>query len=217
MRTTMDQPSCKWNLHWLFNLNCTTLISIKFFKILSGLASRNNFRNPFLKLFVLTILTGATVNVALSQASCDGKFIITAVKSYDPILNKTTYTYTVNRIAQVNALSHWGFPIVVCEGQESTVDHILIGSIAETSLDKVNWVSANPKYGKDPSQSCMTGTLFKFDFGMGNETTRYYRLILNGNWTLIPDIAYIKYGNNCCVLDVPGGGCLDEACIPPLC
>src|SRR6188472_922482 len=217
MEKNMDQPLRKWNLQWFVNLICTTLSGTVLFKPVLRLSKLNNFRRSFLKFFVLTILTGATVNVALSQASCDGKFTISAVKSYDPILNKTTYTYTVTRIAAVNALSHWGFPIAVCEGQEATVEHILIGAVTETSLNQVNWFPATSKYGQDPSQNCMTGPLFKFDFGMGSETTRYYRLILNGNWTLIPDIAYIKYGNNCCVLDVPGGGCLDESCIPPGC
>src|SRR5678815_5388288 len=27
MKTTTEQPSCKWNLQWLFSMICTTLVS----------------------------------------------------------------------------------------------------------------------------------------------------------------------------------------------
>src|SRR4030095_13962387 len=46
-------------------------------------------------------------------------------------------------------------------------------------------------------------------------TCRYYKLSINGNFTLIPISGYVKYGPNCCNFTLDNGGCLDEICIPP--
>jgi hypothetical protein len=70
-------------------------------------------------------------------------------------------------------------------------------------------------YGKDGSQSCLTGDLYKFDVGMpGNVTTMYFQLIINGSYSLIPAVAYVKYGTECCTINVQNGGCLEEICLP---
>jgi hypothetical protein len=152
-------------------------------------------------------------------ATCDGLFTITTVRTYDPATNKTTYTFTVTRTGAQNALSHWGFPIILCPGTNVTIQQFLAGSVAQTSLDQVNWTNASISYGPDPSTSpqCTSGNVLKFNTAMGNETTRYYRLIVNGNYSLIPATAYVKYGPNCCTIDINPGNCLQQVCIPPDC
>ena len=155
----------------------------------------------------------------LAGPSCEGLWSITTVRTYDPVSNTTTYTFSVTKTGARNALSHWGFPITLCPDQPGTVQQILAGHKAESSLNQVTWSPVSTSYGKDPSTNpqCTNGDVLKFEQSMGNETTRYYRLFLNGNWSLIPETAYVKYGNNCCTLNMNTPGCLEEGCLPPPC
>ncbi|HET6723376.1 MAG TPA: hypothetical protein VFH07_11525, partial [Chitinophagaceae bacterium] len=146
-------------------------------------------------------------NVFVGQ-TCEGEFTITATRSYDPNTNKTTYTYQICQTGAKNALSHWGFPIELCPGETLTIQQILAGSVAQTSLNGIDWASASTSYGEDPSTNpqCTSGDVFKFDEGMGDdETCRYYRLIVDGSFTLIPISGYIKYGPRCCNFTLDNG------------
>jgi hypothetical protein len=171
----------------------------------------------FLAAFFQTAQGQRRISVTdLSGPSCNN-FTITVEKSYDPVTDKTTYTYTITKLGAGNALSHWGFPILPCPGETITPQQFLSGAIGQTSLDKQNWTNVPIVYGADPSTApqCTNGSVLKFEAGMGGESVRYFRLIVNGNWSIIPEYAYIKFGPNCCVLPIAGGGCLEEACVPP--
>jgi hypothetical protein len=168
--------------------------------------------------FFLFFLSFILVTNAQAQPeSCEGKFSITATSSYDATLNKTTITFTVTETGNVNNLSHFGFPIELCPGTNLTVQQLLAGSTAQYSTVSATgpWSPANTAYGQDGSQNCVTGDLFKFDEGMpSNVTTMYFQLTINGNYSLIPGTAYVKYGNQCCVLNIANGGCTEEICLP---
>jgi hypothetical protein len=147
-----------------------------------------------------------------STGDCSGKFTVEASRSYNPATNKTTLTYKVTRIGQVNGLSHLSFPLECNPPVPGfNISQILAGYIAEKSNDGVNWSTAISSYGVDPSQSCNTGNVFKFNEGASG-TVIWFRLIINGNWQLTPQTAVVKYGPFCCTVNVQGGGCLTETC-----
>ncbi|HEV8284543.1 MAG TPA: hypothetical protein VGQ09_09540, partial [Chitinophagaceae bacterium] len=159
------------------------------------------------------------VNAAPHGGSCDGLFTITTNKTYNAITNQTTFTWTVTKTGAKNALSHWEFPLTVCPENDGNVIQKFLSSIvsAQASDDCINYHNTVTSYGKDPSEKCLTGDLFKFDEEMGNVTTKCYRLIVTGNWSIIPAIASVKFGNQCCTITLNNPGCLEEICIPPAC
>src|SRR6266487_2720896 len=200
-----------------------------------GKCSRVNFvRKISLNIFLLLAVVGFSqvlngqitrrgntpiVNAGTNEGSCEGLFTITTTKTYNAATNQTTYTWTVTRTGTQFALSHWGFPIQICPGSNVTVQQFLANIVdAQTSDDCANYHHANTAYQVDKSQDCTGDTpVFKFDEDMGNRTTQCFRLIVTGNWSIIPAIAYIKYGNHCCTFTINNPGCLQEECIPPPC
>jgi hypothetical protein len=152
-------------------------------------------------------------NVEAQPESCSGKFSISVQRSFDG--GKTTYTYTVTETGNVNNLSHFGFP--VCENTNLTVEQLLAGYTAKVSTVSATgpWTTANTSYGPDNSQDCITGNIFKFNETMPDGiTTIYFQLTINGNYSALSEVAYVKYGNQCCVLSVANGGCAEEICPP---
>src|SRR5687767_14223599 len=85
----------------------------------------NKIHGIFRTAVLLMCLLVGTFEISNAQPSCTGEFTISAVRSYDPVTDKTTYTYTITRTGAQNALSHWGFPITLCPGQPGTVESIL--------------------------------------------------------------------------------------------
>ena len=168
------------------------------------------------------VINNALTNAAntVTSQSCEGKFSITGTQDYDPGSNTTTYTWTVTELpgANVNNLSHWGFPVTDCpDGGPSFASVLALGYTAQYSNNGgATWNNASTAYSPDNSQNCIENTVFKFDVGMNNNvTSMMFRLILQGgSYNLIPEIAYVKYGNRCCTIPVQGGECFDRICLP---
>ncbi|MEO6584039.1 MAG: hypothetical protein ABIO05_06930, partial [Ferruginibacter sp.] len=170
--------------------------------------------NVFLFIGVLALNLSAS-----AQSSCDEKFTVTAspVRFYDPVTNTTSYTFKVNRTGASNALSHIDFTIEQCKGDPTPIQQVLSGFVAQTSLDGITYLNNGlGSYGPDGS-GCAPGIVFKFDRGMGEESIRYYRLILKGDVFLNITSGFIKYAGNCCpftILDEFGNP-LPDYCFAP--
>jgi len=168
---------------------------------------------------VLLCLVFASLFIAKSfaQGSGNNLFTITAVRTYNPISVKTTYTFTITKTGAQNALSHLGFPVAACPGAGS-VSNALNGFVGETSTNGTTWSRATTTYGPDPSTegTCTSGDVLKFDEGMGNALIKLYRLTLNGTQLLSISTAYIKYGNDCINLSTGLTACSQQAALAPL-
>ncbi|MEO5985222.1 MAG: hypothetical protein ABIP80_06920, partial [Ferruginibacter sp.] len=140
--------------------------------------------------------------------TCTGEFQVGAVRTTEVRNGQlvTIYTFTVTRQGAQNALSHFGFPVTTCPNSPYTLAQALTGFTAETSIDGFSYTNITTRsgYGEDGSTNgvCTNGPVFKFDVSMGNETVRYYRLILVGDIILNIGSGYVKYGNGCCSLPV---------------
>jgi hypothetical protein len=105
----------------------------------------------------------------------------------------------------VQNLSHWGIQFGSCFTWSSVVG-------AAYSADGSNWNSFTPLYQADPSQSCMTTPVLKFDFGTAGTAKSYYKLVVDREYQVLPSPGYYKSGANtgCCTLTYPGMGCGDD-------
>ncbi|HET9826208.1 MAG TPA: hypothetical protein VFP87_12800, partial [Chitinophagaceae bacterium] len=137
------------------------LFSFGFSQLLEGQIIKSRLNTPI-------------INSGIPTGSCDGLFTITTNKTYDPVTNQTTYTWTITRTGTKYALSHWGFPIDVCPGSDVTVQQFLSSIVAaQTSNDCINYRTANTSYQTDKSQDCTGDTpVYKFDEDMGERTTQ---------------------------------------------
>lgn len=106
----------------------------------------------------------------------------------------------------IQNLSHWGFTPGGCLSTSDIVS-------AAYSSNNTNWTSFNPSIQPDPSQSCSTGNVLKFDFGSNGSATSYYRLVVNRHFTEGTVQAYYKSGNRtgCGTFTIPG----ITGCPPP--
>ena len=103
----------------------------------------------------------------------------------------------------VQDLSHWGMQFGTCVNPSSVTG-------AAYSQDKQTWTSFTPTYKSDPSQSCMTVPVMKFDFGTTGGAISYYRLTVNQDYAVGEVPGYYKSGSStgCCVFNVTGiSGC----------
>ncbi|HEV7331534.1 MAG TPA: hypothetical protein VGN63_10890 [Flavisolibacter sp.] len=136
-----------------------------------------------------------------AQGSCTDLFDLDATRTYDPGTNTTTYQFIITKTGAQNSLSHWGFPVELCPGTTGSVQDLLATATEETSIDGQSWSPVSISYGVDPSSSaCTSGDVLKFNQSM-NEPTRYFRLIFPGNVLFNINVAYIKYGNSCCLFN----------------
>lgn len=105
----------------------------------------------------------------------------------------------------VQNLSHWGIQFGACFTWSSVVS-------AAYSADGITWNGFTPLYQADPSQSCMTTPVLKFDFGTSGSARSYYKLVVDRDYQVIPTPGYYKSGANtgCCTLTYPGMGCGDD-------
>ncbi|NOT51068.1 MAG: hypothetical protein HOP10_07300 [Chitinophagaceae bacterium] len=102
----------------------------------------------------------------------------------------------------VQNLSHWGMQFGSCFAWASVVG-------AAYSTDGVNWTSFTPSYQVDPSQTCMTTPVLKFDYGTSGTNPTYYKLVLNQNYQTGYVPGYYKSGSRtgCCIFNFVGVGC----------
>lgn len=102
-------------------------------------------------------------------------------------------------------LSHWGMQFGFCFSPSSMVS-------AGYSADGVSWTNFTPTYQSDPSQSCMTSPVLKFDYGTTGSTKSYYKLVVNTDYATGIANAYYKSGGRtgCCTFSVPSLDCIDN-------
>jgi hypothetical protein len=161
--------------------------------------SYSGIRQFLLSFFILWSAAFAT---DLQAQSCAGRFSVGVTRTYNSGTNSTAFVFQVTKLSAGNALSHWSFPVELCEGEQQSVSNFLASATKETSLNGTSWTAASTSYGIDPSSSaCYSGVVLKWNVGMGNETIRYYRLVFPGNVEFIIPLAILKYGNTCCVLN----------------
>ena len=140
--------------------------------------------------------------------SCSGLFTVEPSRVYDANADETIFTFKITQTGAQNAMSHWGITFDVCEGTEAD---FAANAVAQTSTSADGpWTTIDTDYGVDPSQTCNTGTVLKFNQNM-TETVRYFRLVVDGDVTIEIGLSYIKFGNDCCVFDMNFG-----TCCPPL-
>jgi hypothetical protein len=105
----------------------------------------------------------------------------------------------------VQNLSHWGMQFGACFTWTSVVS-------AAYSADGATWNGFTPQFQSDPSQSCMTTPVLKFDFGTNGSAKSYYKLVVNRDYQAVPTPGYYKSGANtgCCTFTFSGMGCGDD-------
>jgi hypothetical protein len=105
----------------------------------------------------------------------------------------------------VQDLSHWGMQFGTCFNWSAVMS-------AAYSYNGYNWTGFTPSYQPDPSQSCMTSPVLKFDFGTSGSAKSYYKLVLDQDYPVDSADAYYKSGNitGCCTFTFNGVGCHEE-------
>jgi hypothetical protein len=99
-------------------------------------------------------------------------------------------------------LSHWGMQFGGCLALTSVVS-------AGYSADGVNWTYFTPSYQPDPSQQCVTTSVFKFDFGTTGNAKSYYKIVVSEDYPVDGVNGYYKSGvkTGCCTFIFQGIGC----------
>ena len=100
-------------------------------------------------------------------------------------------------------MSHWGMQFGTCLVWSDIVS-------AAQSADGTTWISFTPTYQVDPSQSCVTTPVLKYNMGTSGTAKSYYRLVLSKNYSVDPSaFAYYKSGARmpCCTFTFNGVGC----------
>jgi hypothetical protein len=153
-------------------------------------------------------------------SNCTG-YNVSLVRTNDAFT--TTFTWTIinpnpgnGSGTTIQSLSHWTF-IPGCptkDGLEQNWDDILSAEFNTGS----GWdtITPTPELVRDPSQSCTSANVFKFDQGTTGSAPTMYRLVLSGNYSIDSNmVAYFKSGSRtgCCTKTVPGIGCkIVEVC-----
>jgi hypothetical protein len=129
----------------------------------------------------------------------------------------TTFTWSITNLKPGNGtngttqnLSHWTF-IPGCpgpDGLEQNWDDILTAAYSTDGSTFIP-IIPTPELVPDPSQSCTSANLFKFNQGTSGSTPTYYRLVVAGKYSDGDVTAYFKSGaaTGCCSLTVKGIGC----------
>jgi hypothetical protein len=130
---------------------------------------------------------------------------------------KTTVIWSVTNTNPGNGsngtskdLSHWDWVLPNC----IEFSKVLNAYYTSTwSPDFAYWASFTPTNVVDPSQSCNTGNVIKFNFGTSGGNTSYYAVVLDGtNYSLSSDAngVVIKAGNACCTKNIEGVVCGEQ-------
>ena len=107
-------------------------------------------------------------------------------------------------------MSHWGMQFGPC------FDWTHVVSAAHGS-NGTDWTNFTPIYHVDPSQSCVTTPVLKFERGTSGTAKSWYKLVLNTNYSPTNTApGYYKSGSRmpCCTFNFTGIGCqpVDEGC-----
>lgn len=143
---------------------------------------------------------------------CNSNAYIVTLESRNSVNNTWEWIWSVQNSnpgngnnGTVQDLSHWGMQLGSCFNWSSVIS-------AAYSADGITWVAFNPVYASDPSQSCMTDPVLKFDFGTTGSAKSYYKLVVNQNFAIVQTSAYYKSGANtgCCTFSFSGISCALE-------
>lgn len=104
-------------------------------------------------------------------------------------------------------LSHWDF-----SPSAGTCFNIANVVSAAYSSNNSTWTSFAPSIHPDPSLSCFSGPVFKFDFGTSGSNSSYYRLILNSPAGVGTANGYFKSGKKtgCRLIEFQGINCTGD-------
>lgn len=102
-------------------------------------------------------------------------------------------------------MSHWGMQFGQCFNWQNVVG-------AAYSTNGTSWTSFTPVYQVDPSQSCVTTPVLKYNVGTTGTAKTYYRLVLNANYAIGSSFGYYKSGVRmpCCTFTFNGVGCPEQ-------
>jgi hypothetical protein len=136
--------------------------------------------------------------------------------------SQTTFIWTITNPSPGNGsngttqnLSHWSF-VPGCPGADGLEQNWSDIIRAEYSYDGgTTWtvISPTPILKPDPSQTCSSANVFKFDFGTSGSTPTMYKMVVSGNYAEdANNFAIFKSGvkTGCCTRTVPGIGCKQE-------
>lgn len=148
------------------------------------------------------ISTAQALKAPATTSSNCGLYNVQVAKTYDAALDQTTFTWTLYNTAPGNGsngtaqnLSHWDMPLC-----ERAATHLVSASI--------NGVPFTPTYVVDPSMSCVTTPVLKFNFGTTGTTANTYVVVLIGKYSIDPNaIGYFKAGTDCCTRPFQGVSC----------
>ena len=151
-------------------------------------------------------------------SSCLNYSVILDRDYYD---GQTTFTWTITNPNPGNGnngtlqnLSHWSF-VPGCSGPnglEQNWSDILSASYSYDGGTTWTDILPTPTLEPDPSQTCSSANVFKFDFGTNGNSATLYRIVLLGNYAQENNSAIFKSGakTGCCTRTVPGIGCKSE-------
>lgn len=160
----------------------------------------------------LSVISSKTEEILPSSGTCNPNAYIVTLESRTLIGSNWEWIWSVQNSnpgngnnGTVQDLSHWGMQFGPCFIWSSVVS-------AAYSSNGTSWTNFNPSYSIDPSQSCMTTPLLKFDFGTSGSSKSYYKLLLNTYYLVGVSQGYYKSGNRtgCCTFSFAGVGCEED-------
>ena len=156
--------------------------------------------------------TEAVVNNSVSARGpgvCNPYAYIITLESKTPVNGSWEWIWSVQNSnpgngggGSVQNLSHWGMQFGSCFVWASVVS-------GAYSPDGITWTAFTPLYVVDPSQSCVTTPVLKFDFGTVGSAKSYYKLVVSQDYPVGWVPGYYKSGANtgCCTFNFNGIGC----------
>ena len=93
----------------------------------------------------------------------------------------------------VQDLSNWGFKLSTCPMEAGVPASEFVR--AGFSSNGTSWNYFIPSFQVNPSQSCMTDPVLKFDFGTNGSNPSYFRVYLNSIRSVGSMEGYYKSGN----------------------
>ena len=161
------------------------------------------------------------VKPPIINSNCTG-YNVTLDKTADAISHTTTFIWSIQNPnpgsgsgTTIQNLSHWTF-IPGCPGNNGLEQNWadIVSAAYNTGAGWVEIVPV-PDLKPDPSQTCTSANVFKFNFGTSGTTATQYRLVLSGNYGTADNQAFFKSGSStgCCEKTILGIGCkVEETC-----
>lgn len=154
-------------------------------------------------------LSGRETPVPDIPGACNPNAYIITLESHTQVNGNWEWVWSVQNSnpgngsnGTVQNLSHWGMQFGACVNIASIIN-------AAYSADGNTWTEFTPGYSVDPSQSCATTPVFKFDYGTTGAAKSYYRLTTTENYTAGSTFGYYKSGvkTGCCTFTFMGLSC----------